>query len=61
MKKNFIDLIKFIKHKKGFKHRSVYSFKLLLYFIPILYYLSKNSEDNKVSASQAGDDIYPIF
>ena len=61
MNKNLRDLINFVMRKKGFKERLKYFLKLFVYLIPIIYALSGNQEETESSASQAGDDIYPIF
>ena len=61
MKKNLLELINFILDKKTNKEKFVYSFKLIIYIIPMLFSLAKNQEESDASTSQAGDDIYPIF
>ncbi len=61
MKKNFIELINFILDKKTNKEKFIYSFKLIIYVIPMLFSLAKSQEELDTSTSQAGDDIYPIF
>ena len=61
MKKIFKDLINFVISKKGKLERTKYLLKLLIYFVPIIYSLSAKHNNAEASASQAGDDIYPIF
>ena len=47
--------------KKTNKEKFIYSFKLIIYVIPMLFSLAKSQEELDTSTSQAGDDIYPIF
>ena len=61
MKKTSKDLINFVISKKGKLERIKYLLKLFIYFIPIIFSLSSKHHDADASASQAGDDIYPIF
>ncbi|MBF96453.1 MAG: hypothetical protein CFH34_01385 [Alphaproteobacteria bacterium MarineAlpha9_Bin4] len=61
MKKTSKDLINFVISKKGKLERIKYFLKLFIYFIPIIFSLSSKHNDAEASASQAGDDIYPIF
>ena len=61
MRKNFYTLIAFVLSKKTNSEKLIYLFKLIMYIIPLMYALSKNNDKESSSASQAGDDIYPIF
>ena len=61
MRKNIIELINFVLSKKYKKEKIKYFFKLFIYFIPILFSLKNSEKKFDASASQAGDDIYPIF
>ena len=61
MRKNFYTLITFVLSKNTNAEKLIYLLKLILYIIPLMYTLSKNNDKDNSSASQAGDDIYPIF
>lgn len=57
------DIIRFAMSRKSLSEKSIYLFKGLL-FAPFLMQMSRKAAagDNTVSAaSQAGDDIYPLF
>ena len=61
MRKNFYTLIAFVLSKKTNSERLIYLLKLVLYIIPLMYSISNDNNKKNSSASQAGDDIYPIF
>ena len=61
MKKELYKLISFVMSKKNFIEKFRYFIKLCIYVLPIMYSLSKNTNKESTSTSQAGDDIYPIF